>query len=413
MRSHAEVQLEILDAVAVLGAETVPVAEALGRVTAEAVVARDDVPPFANSAMDGYAVRAADTAGATAGAPVRLAVAGTLAAGRAPTVPVPAGGAIRIMTGAPIPDGADAVVMVEHTDSAGRDAGGRDEVLVGHEARPGDHIRSAAGDLAAGDRALPAGAWLRPAHLGVLASVAATEVSVHRRPRVGVTSTGDELRDDAGPLAPGEIRDSNRPMLCALVAEAGGVPVDLGHAPDDEDRVADLLERAAATCDAVITSGGVSVGDFDVVKAVLDRMGVLRWWQLDIKPAKPLAFGMLGRVPVFGLPGNPVSSHVSFELFARPALLRMGGHRRWRRLVVEAVAAQPFRRRADGRTHFVRVALDRGPDGIEARSAGGQGSHVLSAMAGADGLAVLPDGEGVDAGARMAVLLLDGPATAH
>lgn len=409
MEPRDAVQAEILRAVGVLGSERVRVADARGRVTAASVVAGEDVPPFANSAMDGYALRAADTAGARPDSPVHLAVSGELAAGRAPTVAVAAGHAIRIMTGAPIPEGADAVVMVEHTDSPRRPVEGATEVAVHRPAHVGDHIRPAAGDLARGDEALAPGTWLRPAHLGVLASLAVTEVEVHRRPRVAVMSTGDELRDDHGPLAPGQIRDSNRPMLCALVAEAGGVPEDLGHAPDDEAEVVARLERATSDCDAVITSGGVSVGDYDVVKAVLDRMGVLRWWQIAIKPAKPLAFGMLGAVPVFGLPGNPVSSHVSFELFARPALLHMGGHRRIHRLAVEAVAGEAFRRRPDGRIHFVRVALEQSPGGAVARSAGGQGSNVLSAMAGADGLAVLPDGPGVDEGGRLVVLLLDGP----
>ncbi len=414
MHDHREVQAEILGAVDVVGVETVPAAEALGRVTATPVVAAEDVPPFPNSGMDGYAVRAADTSGASPDAPVRLAVSGELAAGQAPTVAVEAGHAVRIMTGAPIPAGADAVVIVENTDSLRRPAAGGAVVAIHRPARAGDHIRPAAGDLAVGDEALAAGEWLRPAHLGVLASLAVDGVEVHRRPRVAVISTGDELREDPGPLEPGQIRDSNRPMLRALVAEAGCHPVDLGHAPDDEARVSALLERAGAECDAVITSGGVSVGDYDVVKAVLDRMGVLRWWQMAIKPAKPLAFGMLGRVPVFGLPGNPVSSHVSFELFARPALLSMGGHRRIHRLVVEAVAGEAFRRRTDGRVHFLRVALDgavpgRGPSAPVARSAGAQGSNALSAMAGADGLAVLADGPGVEEGERLPVLLLGGP----
>ncbi len=409
MHDHREVRAEIIDAVGVLDPETVPATEALGRVTAAPVVAREDVPPFANSAMDGYAVRAADTAGASPEVPVRLAVAGELAAGRAPTVAVGAGHAIRIMTGAPMPDGADAVVMVENTDSVRRPAAGATEVAVHRPARPGDHVRPVAGDIAAGEVALAAGTWLRAAHLGVLASLGVTGVEVHRAPRVGVMSTGDELRDDPGPLEPGQIRDSNRPMLLALAGGAGCRPVDLGHAPDDETRVASLLEAARARCDAVVTSGGVSVGDYDVVKAVLGGAGVLRWWQMDIKPAKPLAFGLLGGMPVFGLPGNPVSSHVSFELFARPALLRMGGHRRLHRFEAVAVAGEVLPRRADGRIHFVRVVLETGPDGPVARSAGGQGSNILSAMAGADGLAVLPDGTGVAAGDPVRVLLLDGP----
>lgn len=399
-----EARARILGAVQVLSAVTVPLGEALGLATAAPLAATEPVPPFANTAMDGYAVRAGDTTGASAEAPVRLVVVDELPAGRAPSVPVGPGQAIRIMTGAPVPPGADAIVMVEHTRVEG------DGVLVGRAARPGDHVRPAGGDLEAGAVVFPAGTVLGPAHLGVVASLGHATVAVVRRPRVAVMSTGDELVGPGDPLAPGRIRDTNRPMLLALVARAGCEPVDLGIARDDEAVITERLERAVATCDALVTSGGVSVGDYDLVKAVLDRMGELDWYQVAIKPAKPLAFGLVGGKPAFGLPGNPVSSHVSFELFARPALLQMMGHEKRFRPVVEAVAEHAMPRRADGKLHLDRVRVRREGGRLMAGRTGVQASNVLSAMAAANALALLPDGEGVPEGERVEVMLLDAPA---
>src|SRR5581483_10717095 len=256
-----------LDTVEPLAPIDWPSRDALGLALAAAVATAEAVPPFANTAMDGYAVRAADTAGAGPGAGVRLRVVGELPAGHPPTVPVGAGEAIRIMTGAPVPEGADAIVMVERTRRDGDDG-----VVVEHEASIGDHVRPAGGDLQAGQRAFPAGTVLRPAHVGLLASIGVSTVQVHPRPRVGVLSTGDELVE-SGPLTPGQIRDSNRPMLLALLRDADVEPVDLGIARDDEAHIVATLEDAFARCDAVITSGGVSVGDYDYVKAALDRFG--------------------------------------------------------------------------------------------------------------------------------------------
>lgn len=401
MIALADVQAEILGAVAPLPVTRVPLVEARGLVLAEPVVASEPVPPFANTAMDGYALRAADTEGATAAAPVRLTVVADLPAGHAPTVPVGPGEAVRIMTGAPIPDGADAIVMVERTERDGDDG-----VLVGHTATVGDHVRPAGGDVAAGDRVFGPGTVLGPAHLGVVASLGPADVAASPRARVGVLSTGDELREGPGELAPGQIRDSNRPMLLAMLAEAGCEPVNLGIARDDEAYVERVLEDALATCDAVITSGGVSVGDYDVVKAVLDRLGVLQWWQVAIKPAKPLAFGLIRGVPLFGLPGNPVSSHVSFELFARPALRKMMGHTELYRPEVDAVAAAAMPRRADGKLHLDRVVVDYADGRYTARRSGAQESNALAAMAAANGLALLPDGDGVQPGDPVRVMLL-------
>jgi len=401
-----ETRTAILGAVAPLPAVDVPLADAVGLVLASDVVADEPEPPFANTAMDGYAVRAADTADASADAPVRLHVVGELPAGRAPTTPVGDGEAIRIMTGAPMPDGADAIVMVERTQRDGDDG-----VLVGAVATTGDHVRRPGGDLEAGEVAFAAGTVLGPAHVGVLASIGAATVHVHRRARVGVLSTGDELVPiDGGALAPGQIRDSNRPMLVALARDAGTDVVDLGLARDDEDLIVGVLEQAFATCDAVLTSGGVSVGDYDYVEAALDRFGALEWRQVAIKPAKPLAFGVVQGVPVFGLPGNPVSSLVSFELFARPALRRMMGYDAVRRPEVTARAAHPFRRRPDGKIHLDRVRVewqDRdGWTGYVAASTGDQSSNVLSATAAANAFALIPDGDGLAEGDDVTVMLL-------
>ncbi|MEN9595497.1 MAG: hypothetical protein RLY23_1980, partial [Actinomycetota bacterium] len=239
-----------------------------------------------------------------------------------------------------------------------------------------------------------------------LSSLAVSSVRVYPRPRVAVISTGDELIEGGGALAPGQIRDSNRPMLLAMVTDAGCEAIDLGIARDDESALEEALLDAADKYDAIVTSGGVSVGDYDVVKAVLARIGVLVWSQVAIKPAKPLAFGVIGSTPIFGLPGNPVSSNISFELFARPALRVMAGHTVLERPVVDAVATADFARRSDGKIHFDRVTVSLGAAGFTAERSGGQGSNVLSAMAHANGLAILPDGDGVEAGGSLRVMLL-------
>jgi len=389
----------------------VPLARSLGCVLATDVVSAEAIPPFANTAMDGFALRAADTEGATDGQPAVLTVVATLRAGEAPLATVGPGEAIRIMTGAPMPEGADAVVMVERTQVAD-DA---TTVLVLTEVGPGNHVRPAGDDLRPGQPVFSAGEVLSAGHLGVLASLGHREVAVVPRVRVGVFSTGDELVEGPEPLRPGQIRDSNRITLLSLVAQSGCDGVDLGRVPDDEAAITTAIEQGIASCDALITSGGVSMGDFDYVKVVLDRIGAMRWMQVAIRPAKPLAFGTVTRadgraVPVFGLPGNPVSSMVSFELFARPGLRLMMGHgpEALDRPHVLAVADEPFARRPDGKVHLDRVAVryDESDGTYHVRSAGRQGSHHLTAMAAADALAILPDGETVPAGDLVRVMLL-------
>ncbi len=388
----------------------VPRDEAVGCVLAQDVRAGEDVPPFPNTAMDGYAVRAVDVADA----PVVLPVVGEVAAGHPASRPLGPGEAMRIFTGAPIPESADAVVMVEWTEQ--RDGGQAVEIQRHVEA--GQHVRAAGDDLHVGETVFAAGDALGPGHIGVLASLGIGEVTVHPRPRVGVLSTGDELVEGPLPLRPGQIRDSNRPTLLALVADAGFEPVDLGSARDDEASITAAIRRGVDTCDAVLSSGGVSMGDIDLVRVVLDRLGDMRWMQVAIKPAKPLAFGTVARatdgrrVPVFGLPGNPVSSMVSFELFGRPGIRRLAGYpaERLHRPRLAAVADEPLVRKPDGKVHFARVtaAVD-GTGTLRVRSSGGQGSHQLGAAARADALAVLPDSDGVPAGGQILVMVLGEP----
>jgi molybdopterin molybdotransferase len=381
---------------------------ALGCVVAETVVAREAVPPFANTAMDGYAVRAADTAAA----PVTLRVAGTVRAGMSGLdSPVGPGEAVRIMTGAPVPPGADSIVMVERT----RGTPDGDTVVVLGAVDPGLHIRPAGDDVRPGDEVITPGTVLTAAHLGVLATVGVTDVAVVPRPRVGVISTGDELIDDGSPLGPGQIRDSNRLGLRMLLEASGFEAVDLGLVRDDDAAITAALLAGAASCDAIVTTGGVSMGDFDFVKVVLDRIGDMRWMQIAIRPAKPLAFGTIidpggALIPVFGLPGNPVSSMVSYELFCRPGLRRMSGRADddLDRPIVSAVLDEAIQRRSDGKMHFARVVCswDSGSATYRVRSAGEQGSHHLAAMAAANALAELPDGDTLEIGAVVRVHLL-------
>ena len=297
--------------------------DALGCITAQAVVAAEQVPPFANTAVDGYAVIAIDTEIV----PVTLRVTGTVRAGMSGAdSPVESGCAVRIMTGAPVPPGANAIVMVEDTEGSPEG----DTVVVTATATVDQHIRPAGDDVNPGDPVIAIGTELTAAHLGVLATIGVTRIAVVRRPVVGVISTGDELIDDGSPLAPGQIRDSNRLTLRKLLESHGFDTVDLGLARDNEQVIETAMRAGAESCDAIVTTGGVSMGDFDFVKVVLDRIGDMRWMQIAIRPAKPLAFGTLTRsdgtaVPVFGLPGNPVSSMVSYELFCRPGLRKMSG----------------------------------------------------------------------------------------
>ncbi len=421
------------------------VIEARDRVVAETVISPIALPPWDNSAMDGYAIRAADVAGATEDGPTRLEVIGEVRAGQAPEVTVQRGSAVRIATGAPVPPGADAVVPVEATtplDAAGAPAGprGRDATgplpagILVHTATPvGGSIRRAGSDLAAGTPILGPGTVLTPAARSLAAGVGLDQVNVHRRPIVGILATGDEVRSPGRDLGPAGIPDANGPGLVALVEEAGGDPRVLGIAKDNLDDVksricAGLIEGA----DALIVSGGVSVGPYDVVRAAFEAFGTVDLWRVAVQPGKPFAFGT-GRAPgddgtgerpatlLFGLPGNPVSTFVTFELFVRPAIRRLGGHRDddLFRPLDRAVLRDPVTK-SSGRRAFVRVTVERDDAGTPRRDdrgrvgaslaggAGGQGSHVLSALATADALAVIPEADdSLPAGAEVELWWLD------
>jgi molybdopterin molybdotransferase len=363
-----------------------PLLDALGLVLGEEIVATRDVPPFANSAMDGFACRAADLAQATRENPVRLEVAGTVQAGDDPGARVEPGGAMRIMTGAPLPEGADVVVAFERATVDESDPGG---VLIRHAYPGGVNTRAAGEDMRAGEVVLPAGRRVRPADIALLAAIGQTHVWVHRRPKIAILATGDEVVAPGVEPGPGQIWDSNSDAIAAMVRQAGGVPVSLGIARDNE---AEIRARLASEpdLDLIVSSGGVSAGDFDLVKEILQHDAQIAFWQIRIKPGRPLAFGSFGGVPLLGLPGNPVAVAVTFLQFARPAILTMLGRRDLDLPSVQAQMLDPVDN-SGGRRHYVRVQLIRTDAGYEARLAGKQGSAVLSSLANADGLLVIPE----------------------
>jgi|HubBroStandDraft_1064217.scaffolds.fasta_scaffold106450_1 molybdopterin molybdotransferase len=394
----------VLSACRTLPPTRVSLGDASGRVLAETLRSTVAVPPFTNSSMDGYAVQAADTVAPLA----RLRVVGSLMAGDSPTTGVSTGESIRIMTGAPLPPGADAVCMVERT----RVEDGGSIVIIEDSLPPGTNVRQAGSDIAPGDEVFGPGTYLGPAHMGVLASLGVDGLLVHPFPTVGVLSTGDELATAAGALSPGKIRDANRPGLLAQLGADGFGAVDLGTAGDDEAALSALLKDAAVTCDVIVTSGGVSVGDRDLMHVVLASLcgPTMRSLQIAIRPAKPFAFGVIEATgtPVLGLPGNPVSALVSYELLVRPALRSMAGCTVLDRPRLAAVADGDLPRRPDGKLHLLRVMAHIGADGVlRVGLSGGQESHLLRSMAQANALALLPDGDGVTAGGPVDVLLLD------
>ena len=394
MISHEEAQRYVLDQVRTLSTVEVDLEFAVGSVAAIEVVAEEAVPPFDNSAMDGYAVRSSDTSDA----PVDLAVVGTLAAGHATDQVISVGEALRIMTGAPLPAGADAVVLLERTQTTGS------TVTVQIVVSPGTSVRTTGEDVRPGDLIVASGTILTPSHLALLASVGVNRVTTFRKPRVGVLSTGDELVND-GALRPGKIRNANGPALRGLVRELGFETVDLGVVTDDEDDLTETIERAVATCDAVVTTGGVSVGDADNVRVALEHLGVARWMQIALKPAKPLAFAVVRDVPVFGLPGNPGSAMVSFELFVRPALLRMAGRNDTNRLEVLATAIEGLPRARDGRAHFLWVVARQDDHGLwTVQLVGNQRTRQHAASANA--FVLLAEGEGVTPGSSVRTTLV-------
>jgi molybdopterin molybdotransferase len=388
---------EVLKALPRMGHERVPLANAVGRVLGETVAARHALPPWDNSAMDGFAVRAEDLAGATASSPVELPIVGTVAAGHPAAQPLESRQSMRIMTGAPMPTGADSVVMKEDvtlvpaTGAAG--SGGRVRFVASTER--GRHVRRAGEDVAALASVLEPGTDLGPGEVGVCAAVGQASVVCVRRPRVAILSTGDELCEPGQPLGPGQIYSSNAWALAGAVTAAGGVPTILPTAPDDEQAL-EAAVRDGLTADLLLSTGGVSVGDFDLVRQTFERCGVsLGFWQVAMRPGKPLAFGRApSGTPVFGLPGNPVSALVSFELFARPALRTMLGARegiqRPRAEVVTSWAITLGPRR-----HFVRTRLTREGLALHASPFPRQGSHELRSLLGVHALLDVPAQEAV------------------
>jgi molybdopterin molybdotransferase len=385
MRPIGEMQAEILDAMPLLDEVRVDFSEAIGAVLSRPVDAPEDLPGFDNAAVDGFAVNSSDVANT----PIELEVIDDVAAGCLPSVDVTPGTASRIMTGAPVPTGADAIVPVEDVEIPVEN---RVRIL---EARgPGDNIRPAGGSVRAGSRVFGAGLRLEATHASVMASMGIRPL-VRRRPIVAVMSTGDELvPPTTSVLDPGIIRDSNRTLIAGQLAELGVEVLDFGIVPDDAEAFGSALDEAAAQADAIVTSGGVSMGEYDVVKLTLRERGTVDFLRVAMQPGKPLGFGTVGGIPFFGLPGNPVSVYVSFEQFMRPALLTMMGADHLYRDRVEGV----FDDGADtnpAKTVFLRVSTERDSDGRwHARQSGGQSSNVLSALAFADALAVVPVGVG-------------------
>ncbi len=387
-----------------LPAERVPLDRALGRVLARPLVAREDVPGFDNSAMDGYALRARDLEGASAEAPVSLPLAGeSRAGGEAPRALEP-GSAARIFTGAPLPEGADAVVMQEDVERSGG------AILFRAAAPPGKHVRRRAEVLAAGGPLLEVGARIGVGEIGLLASQGYAHVPVHRRPRVALLSTGDELREIGEPPRAGSLIDSNAHALAAAVREAGGLPVMLPRAPDDRAELARAVAEGIASADVFVSCGGVSVGEYDLLHEVFAELGVAEvFWRVRIKPGKPLRFGVAGRVPVVGLPGNPVSALLTFEVFVRPALRRMAGDRAPHRRVIDVELARSMRA-PERRTELARVRLEhRAGAPPLAHPHRDQGSGALTSLVGLDALLLLEEGSGEHtAGARARALDLSG-----
>ncbi len=385
MLSVEEARQQMLDTIPVLPTEKLGILDCAGYVLAEALHATENIPPFDNSAMDGFALRSADVQQASKENPVALSVVETIAAGYEPEKHVSSRQTSRIMTGAMMPNGADAVVMQEMTELIG------DEVKIFESVEKNENVRFTGESVQQGDCVMSPGKVLRPPEISMLASLNCAEVTVHQKPTVAIVSTGDELTPIGQPLTPGKIRDSNRYGIYAQVQSAGGIPVDMGIAPDDEVETEHIFREALTKADALITSGGVSVGEHDVVKNVLTKLGKMNFWRVAMKPGKPQVYGFIDGKPIFGLPGNPVSSLVVFELFVRPALLKMAGHTDLLRPTFKAVLATDVTNR-DGRVNYMRAILTKQNGEFIAKTTGPQGSGILHSLVLANGLITIPAG---------------------
>lgn len=388
-----------------LTAETVPLPQTLGRILAEDITSDADLPPFDNAAMDGFAIVATDSAAASRDDPITLPVVLDIRAGNSPQQTLQGGQAARVMTGAPTPPGATAVIPVEDTDADFSQDGAPQQVTLFKAVPEGANIRRAGENIRRGQQVLQAGTKIRPAEIGILATLGQGQVAVIRKPRVVIVGSGDELVGLDEALTPGKIRDSNSYALAALVEQYGGEATRLPPAKDTPAAIRATFEEALAQQpDAIISSAGVSVGAADYVRGILEEMGALDFWRINMRPGKPLAYGHIGGVPFFGLPGNPVSAMVTFEVIVRPALLKMGGQPDDSRFV-EAIAAHDMR--SDGRRTFARVTLTKDGDRWLAQETGTQSSGAHVSLLLADGLLIIPEGRRmVEAGSRLAVKLL-------
>ncbi len=410
MLSVAEAQQAILSNIKRLEPETVDLLQALGRVLAEDVISDMDLPPFDNSSMDGYAVRAEDVQDAARDRPARLAVAADIPAGHPTDVVLSAGAAARIMTGAMMPRGADTVVPVEDTDDGARGSSPLPGSIVIHRAfKRGAFVRGAGDDVKRGERVLNAGTVIRAAEIALMAAVGHSRVQVHRRPRVALLSTGDELVEPDRVPGPGQIRNVNEHATAALVIHYGGIPIRLGIARDRLDDVSARLEEAIGQgADLIVASAGVSVGAYDIVKDAVAAHGSIDLWRVRMRPGKPLAFGNYRDVPFFGLPGNPVSAMLTFEQFVRPVLRVMAGFTHWHKPTIDVVLLEPIE--SDGRETYARAWIEREGGRWTARLSGGQGSNMLSSLARANALVIVPEGmTRLDAGSIARAQPLDGP----
>ncbi len=395
----------VLKSIKTLDSEAVKLTDALERVLAEDIYSDSNIPAFNNSAMDGYAVKSSDIKGASKNSPKVLEVIESLKAGDVPKKILKDNQAIRIMTGAPLPKGADSVVMVEETKKTR--SKGRDIVEIYRSAKSGENVRKAGEDIKIGEQVLEKGILLKSAHIGILASLGLPKIKVARRPKVAILATGDEVIDVDQKLTPGKLRSSNTYTLYSQIINCGGIPKNLGISRDEPHRLESKLKEGL-DCDLILTSGGVSVGDYDLVKFILAKMGTnIRFWQVAMRPGKPLVFGLIKGIPIFGLPGNPVSSMVSFEVFVKPSILKMLGQKIDYKNEVDAVLEENIVKKK-GLMYFLR-AQTRWEDGIYlTRTAGPQGSAILKSMALANSLIILPEEEEkVEKGVRVTVRFLD------
>lgn len=404
MFSVEEALERILAAIVPLAVERVPLAEALGLVLAEDVIAQEDMPPFANSAMDGFALLSRDSQ-PRAGQPPRLRVIGEVAAGYVAEQSVQEGTAMRIMTGAPVPPGADTVIQVELTRSGGTNG---DWVEILQEVAPGNNIRPVGEDMRGGQLVLQRGSEIGPWEIGVLATLGWPTVPVTRRPQVAIVATGDEVIDIDQPLRPGKIRNSNSYLLEAAIRKAGGMPQRLGVARDTVESLREKFSEAVQH-DLIVTSGGVSVGDFDLVKNIMAEQGEINFWRINMRPGKPVAFGHIGDVPLLGLPGNPVSAAVTFELFGRPVIRKMAGQTRLLHPQVEVVVEDGISERVM-RRHYVRARVEWRDGRFVARTTGNQGSNIMTSLLHANALLIVPEGgTTIPPGGTANALMLDWP----